>query len=163
MLISLIVAMAPDRAIGIENRLPWRMPADLRHFRTVTMGHPLIMGRLTQQSIGRPLPGRRNIVVSRDPAFQAEGCEVVDSVEAALAAAADAPEVFVMGGASLYAQLLPRCDRLYLTLVEGRFEADAYFPEFDRSEWREIAREEHEADADNPHPYAFVVLERVGR
>jgi len=162
MLISLIVAMAEDRAIGIENRLPWHLPADLRHFRDTTMGNPLIMGRLTHESIGRPLPGRRNIIVSRDPDYRAEGCEVVGSVEAALAAAAGAGEVFVMGGASLYAQLLPRCDRLYLTLVKGRFAADAYFPGIDPGEWREIAREDHAPDADNPHPYSFRVLERVG-
>lgn len=162
MLISLIVAMAEDRAIGIENRLPWHLPADLRHFRDTTMGSPLIMGRLTHESIGRPLPGRRNIIVSRDPDYRAEGCEVVGSVEAALAAAAGAGEVFVMGGASLYAQLMPRCDRLYLTLVEGRFTADAYFPGIEPGEWREIAREDHAPDADNPHPYSFRVLERVG-
>lgn len=161
MLISLIAAMAEDRVIGIDNRLPWRLPADLQHFRRLTLGKPVLMGRKTFDSIGKPLAGRRNIVVTQDRAFRADGVEVAHSVDAALAAAAAAPELMVIGGASFYAQLLPRADRLYLTEIHHRFAGDAYFPAFDARGWRETSRSDHAADATNPYPYSFVVLERV--
>ena len=161
MLISLIAAMAEDRVIGIDNRLPWRLPADLQHFRRLTLGKPVLMGRKTFDSIGKPLAGRRNIVVTQDRGFRADGIEVVHSVDAALAAAADAPELMVIGGASFSAQLLPRADRLYLTEIHHRFAGDAYFPAFDARAWRETSRSDHAADAANPYPFSFVVLERV--
>ncbi len=161
MLLSLIVAMDRNRLIGSDNRLPWHLPADLRHFKDLTLGKPVVMGRLTYESIGRPLPGRHNIVISRDPRYRAEGCTIVPSIEDALAAAEGAAEVMVIGGASLYAAYLPRAGRLYLTRIDAAFEGDAWFPELDPSAWREVAREAHPADADNPHPYAFIVLERV--
>jgi dihydrofolate reductase len=160
-IISLIAAMADDRVIGIKNRLPWKLPADMQWFRRHTLGKPIVMGRKTFESFGaRPLPDRVNIVVSRNPDYRAEGAVVVDSIEAALAAAGDVAEVMIIGGASFYAQLLPRAERFYLTLVHGQFEADAWFPEFDRSQWRETVREEHAADEKNSHDCSFLILER---
>jgi dihydrofolate reductase len=161
-IISFVVAMARNRVIGHDNGLPWRLPADLRHFKSVTMGKPIIMGRKTFESIGRPLPGRANIVVTRDPAYQAEGCVVAHSIEAALAAAGDAEEVMVIGGADFYRQLLPRADRIYLTLIDAEFAGDASFPELDPVQWQERSREDHAPDADNPYPYSFIVLEAAG-
>jgi len=159
--ISLIAAMGRDRVIGRDNQLPWHLPADLQHFKRVTMGKPILMGRLTYESIGKPLPGRRNVVITRDTAFAAPGCEVVNSIEAALAAVADVEEVMVIGGASFYHQMLPQADRLYLTFIDADFDGDAWFPQWDAGEWREMEREEHAPDERNPHAYAFVVLERI--
>jgi dihydrofolate reductase len=161
MIISLIVAMAANRVIGRQNKLPWRLPNDLRRFRALTLGKPVIMGRKTFESIGRPLDGRHNIVVSRNPDYRAEGCTVVQSPEAALAAAGSAAESFVIGGADLYAQFLLRADRLYLTLVHAHLEGDAYFPPFDQTQWQEIEREERQADGRHAFDYTFLVLERV--
>jgi len=159
MRLSLIAAVAANGVIGRAGGLPWRIPADLRHFKAVTLGKPVIMGRKTWQSIGRPLPGRRNIVVSRDARFVAEGAEVAASLDAALAAVADAEEAMVIGGAAIYAEALPRADRLYLTEVHADVEGDVYFPEFDRAAWRETAREDHPAGGDAP-AFSFVTLER---
>lgn len=159
--ISLIAAMGRDRVIGRDNQLPWHLPADLQHFKHVTMGKPILMGRLTYESIGKPLPGRRNVVITRDTAFAAPGCEVVNSIEAALAAVADVEEVMVIGGASFYHQMLPQADRLHLTFIDADFDGDAWFPQWDAGEWREMEREEHAPDERNPHAYAFVVLERI--
>jgi dihydrofolate reductase len=163
MVISLIVAMAANRVIGRDNKLPWRLPNDLRRFRALTMGKPLVMGRKTFESIGRPLDGRHNIVVSRNPDYRAEGCTVVHSPEAALAAAVPAEELFVAGGAELYAQFLPRAHRLYLTLVHARVEGDTFFPTYDESQWREIEREDHQADGRHAYAYSFLVLEHTTR
>lgn len=160
--LSLIVAVADNGVIGNGNRLPWRLPEDMRWFRRQTTGKPVLMGRKTYESIGRPLPDRTNIVVTRDPGFRAEGCIVAPDLESGLAAAADADEVMVMGGADIYAQLLPRADRLYLTEVHANPEGDACFPPFDRSDWREQERTDHPADKDHPHAYSFVVLTRGG-
>ncbi len=166
---ALVVAMDEGRLIGVENRLPWRLPADLRHFRRLTWGRPVVMGRRTFESIGRPLPGRRNLVVSRQAADgrrgASEGVEVTPSLEAALRRAweqAGGGEVMVIGGMSLYRQALPLARRIYLTEVHARFQGDAHFPELDPAGWREVAREDHPADAENPVPYSFVVLERAG-
>lgn len=159
--IALIAAMADDRVIGIDNRLPWRLPADLQHFKGLTLGKPVVMGRLTWESLGRPLPGRRNIVITGDMSYRAAGAEVVHSPEAALAAAGAVEEVMVIGGASIYAQFLPRAQRMYLTFVHGRFAGDAWFPAWNPGEWRETGRVEHAADERNPHPHAFVILDRV--
>ena len=161
MIISLIVAMTDERVIGIENRLPWHLPGDMKWFRRHTLGKPVVMGRKTFESIGRPLPERTNIVISADANFRADGCTVVPSPERALVAAGGAPEVMVMGGASIYAQFLERADRLYLTLVHAPIEGDAFFPEFDASAWREVEREERGPDQTNPYPYSFTVQERI--
>lgn len=161
MTLSLIAAMDRRRVIGRDNALPWRLPEDLRYFRRVTTGHPVIMGRRNYESIGRPLPQRVNIVLSRDPAFRAPGCIVAGSLAAALDAAGDDPEIFVIGGADLYAQALPRADRLYLTLIDAEFDGDVRFPEFDPREWRVARRDDHEPDTDNPYRYSFIVLERI--
>lgn len=161
MKISLIVAMATNRVIGLDNRLPWHLPADLQHFKAITMGKPILMGRKTWESIGRPLPGRTNIVITRDNAYQAEGCVVVHDIPAALAAASGHDEVMVIGGAEFYRQVLPQADTLYLTCVDGDFEGDTFFPELADDDWREVACEAHAADEKNPHAYRFITLERV--
>jgi dihydrofolate reductase len=160
MIISLIAAMGEGRVIGIENRLPWRLPADMKHFRALTMGKPVLMGRKTFDSIGKPLPGRSNIVVSQDPEFCPEGVTVARSIAEALLSGAEAEEIMVIGGASFYAQLLPRAQRLYITEIHHDFAGDAFFPAWNPGEWREIAREDHSADSDNRYPYSFVTLVR---
>ncbi len=161
MRIALIAAMAENRVIGRANRLPWRLPADLKHFKQLTLGKPIIMGRNTFESIGRPLPGRSNIVVTRDPAYRAEGCQVVHSVEQALHVADGHEEVMVVGGAELYRQTLERADRLYLTIINAAVEGDTLFPEIEPQQWRETERETHYADDRNQYDYDFVTLERV--
>jgi len=160
MRISLIVALARNRVIGRDNQLPWRLSADLQHFKRLTMGKPIVMGRKTCESIGRPLPGRTNIVVTRDSSFSAAGCRVVHSIDEALVAAGGADEVMIMGGENLYSQLLPRADRLYLTEVQADVSGDAWFPEFDQTQWQELERESHRADEKNEFDYDFVVLAR---
>ena len=160
MRISLIVALARNRVIGRDNQLPWRLSADLQHFKGLTMGKPIVMGRKTHESIGRPLPGRANIVVTRDSGFSAEGCRVVHSIDEALVAAGDVDEVMIMDGENLYSQLLPRADRLYLTEVQAEVSGDAWFPEFDATQWQELERESHRADENNEFDYDFVVLAR---
>ncbi|WAG06867.1 type 3 dihydrofolate reductase [Aeromonas jandaei] len=157
MKISMIAAMAHDRVIGKDNQMPWHMPADLAHFKRVTLGKPVLMGRKTFESIGRPLPGRRNLVISRNPDYQAEGIEVVGSVEGALALLADneVAEVMVIGGGHLYAELLPKADCLYLTRIELEVEGDTRFPAFADEQWQCVEREVHQADEKNPHPYRF--------
>jgi dihydrofolate reductase len=158
--ICLIAALDRNGLIGRDNALPWRLPADLQHFKRLTMGKPIVMGRLTWESLGRPLPGRHNIVLTRDPAYRAEGASVVHSIDAALAAAGAVDEVMVIGGAALYRTLLARAARLYLTRIDAAFDGDAWFPEIDPAAWREVAREAHAPDERNPYPYAFVTLER---
>jgi len=153
--------MADNRVIGIRNTLPWHLPADFRHFKKTTLGKPVLMGRKTYDSIGKPLPGRMNIIVTQDKSFQAPGTVIVHSIEEALQAAGNTEEIMVIGGASFYAQLLPRADRLYLTLVHHNFEGDAWFPAYNPTEWREIGRIDHPADAENPYPYTFLTLERL--
>ena len=160
MKISLIAAMADNGVIGRNNRLPWRLSADLQRFKALTMGKPIVMGRKTWESIGRPLPGRTNIVVTRDVGYRAEGCVVVHSVDQALEVAAGSDEVMVIGGANLYQQLLGRADRLYITQVRADVEGDAWFPEFDRTQWREVEHESHSRDEKNEYDYAFMTLER---
>lgn len=159
--VSLIAAMAENRVIGVNNTLPWRLPADLRHFRRLTTGHHVIMGRRNYESIGKPLPDRTNIVVTRNPDYRAPGCLVKHSLEDALAATNDDPEVFVIGGAEIYRQALDRADRLYLTLVHAQVQGDTYFPPFDEKHWQEIGRERHEPDEKNPHACTFLIYDRV--
>ena len=165
--IALIAAMAENRVIGRDNALPWRLPGDLRFFKRTTLGKPVIMGRRTFESIGRPLPERDNIVVTRDPAWRADGVQVVHSLDQALAQAGRAAslrgagEVMVIGGASLYRAALPLAQRLYLTLVHATVPGDTYFPALEWREWREVQREDHGADAENPYSYSFLVLTRM--
>lgn len=160
MKISLIAAMADNGVIGIDNGLPWDLPADMKWFRRHTLGKPVLMGRKTFDSIGRPLPQRRNIVVSREAGLTLPGCEVVQSIDAALQLCADEAEVMVIGGASFYAQMLPLADRLYLTRVHAQVEGDAWFPDIDADQWREIERIDHPADAANAYSCSFVILAR---
>ncbi len=161
MRLSLVAAMDRNRLIGADDRLPWRLPADLAHFKRLTLGKPVLMGRRTFESIGRPLPERHNIVVTRDPGFRADGCTVVHSIEAGLAAAAAASEVMVIGGASVYAQCLARAGRMYLTRIDAEFEGDTFFPAWNPSEWREVESRAFEPDERNAYPYRFEVLERL--
>ena len=160
MQISLIVAMARGRVIGKDNGMPWHMPADLRHFKSVTLGKPVVMGRRTFESIGRPLPGRRNLVISRNVDWQADGVEVASSLEQALALLAGSDEVMIIGGGQLYAEALPLAHRLHLTHIELAVEGDTHFPDYTCFSWREIATESHCADEHNPYDYRFVTLER---
>jgi dihydrofolate reductase len=153
--------MAENRVIGVDNSLPWRLPADLRHFRRLTTGHHVIMGRRNYESIGKPLPDRTNIVVTRNPSYRAPGCLVMHSLEAALASAQNDPEIFVIGGADIYRQALDRADRLYLTLVHAQVQGDTYFPSIDEKQWQEISRERHELDEKNPHACTFLVYDRI--
>ena len=157
--VSIIAAVARNGIIGRDNVMPWHLSDDLKHFRALTTGYPIIMGRRTHESIGRPLPKRRNIVISRDPAFVAPGCEVMPALEAALIACSDAPEIFVIGGAQLYAAALALADRLQLTEIHADFDGDTRFPQFDRRQWRETAREHGRAEAD--FGYDFVTYERI--
>jgi len=159
-MISLIAAMTRNRVIGKDNAMPWHLPADLAHFKRVTMGKPVIMGRNTYESIGRPLPGRKNIVISRRSDYSPEGCIVVNSVDAAIEQA-NSEEVMIIGGGQLYAELLPRADRLYLTLIDAELEGDTQFPDYSVYAWKELERERHEPDEKNAYAYEFVTLERV--
>lgn len=161
MIRSLIVARAANGIIGKDNGMPWHLPADLAHFKRTTMGRPVIMGRRTWESIGRPLPGRRNVVVTRNTGFLAPGAEVVGSLEDAWRVLADADEVFVIGGGQLYAETLPGADRVYVTEIGKAIEGDTRFPDLDPSEWRETVLGEHAPDDRNAHPLRFRLLERV--
>ena len=160
MIKSLVVARARNGVIGRDNRLPWCLPGDLAYFKRVTMGHPIIMGRRTWESIGKALPGRRNIVVSRNPEYRAEGAVVVGSLTEAWRAAGDAEEACVIGGTSLFAEALPQANRIHLTEVEADVPGDTFFPPFERGQWeeREVARQPR--DERHEHPFRIVVLER---
>ena len=159
MKISIIVAMAKNQVIGKGNGLPWRLPGDLRHFKELTMGHWLILGRKTFESIGKPLPGRSLIVVTRQAGFTAAGVNVAHSVDQALGMA-EGNEVFIAGGGQVYHQILSRADRIYITFVEGEFDGDTYFPSLDESTWQQVSDEGHGADERNPVPYRFQIYER---
>lgn len=166
MILSMIAALARNGVIGRDNQLPWHLPNDLKFFKATTMGKPIIMGRKTFESIGRPLPGRSNIVVSRDPNLLHEGVQVAGSVDEAVKLAEKialrdgADEVMVIGGAQLYEHYLPQADKLYLTRVYAVIEGDAYFPVFDEKEWLEVSRENFQASGDNPFDYSFVIMSR---
>lgn len=159
--LTLIAAIGRNRELGRDNRLLWHLPADLAHFKARTLGRPIVMGRKTHESIGRPLPGRLNIVISRDPDYRSEGCEVANTVDQAIDLAGDAEEIMVIGGAAIYALFLPSADTMEITEVDGQFEADAFFPEWDADAWRETASEAHAADERNALAYRFVTLERT--
>jgi dihydrofolate reductase len=162
--VSIIVAMSSNRVIGRAGDLPWRLPADLRHFKALTVGHAVIMGRRTFDSVGRPLPERRCIVITRDRNYRPEGVIVAHDLEEAIGcAAADDDEVFIAGGGEIYRLALPLADRMYVTVVHAQVEGDTYFPELDESEWEMIADERHEADDRHAHAYSFRVYERSDR
>jgi dihydrofolate reductase len=158
MRLSAIVAMAANRCIGRDNALPWRLSADLKRFKQLTLGHTLVMGRRTYESIGRPLPGRTTVVVTRQAGYAPEGVRVAHSVEQALALA-EGSEVFIAGGADLYQQTLGRVDRLYLTRIERDYAGDTFFPEVDLSRWRLITEEPHPGTETEP-PFSFLTYER---
>jgi dihydrofolate reductase len=160
MIRSLIVAMSSNRVIGHANGLPWRLPADMAHFKRLTMGHPIVMGRLTYESIGKPLPGRRNIVVSRTAGLTLPGCTVVPSLDEAYRAAGDVDEVFVIGGAQLYESALASADRIYLTQVEAEIPGDTLFPPLDPKSWQEVETARQAPDERHAHALRFVRLER---
>ena len=158
--LSILVAMAKNRVIGANNTLPWHLPADLKHFKAQTMGHHIVMGRKTYESIGKPLPGRTTVVVSRDRNLKLPGCTVVNSLEAALSACGDDTEIFVIGGAEIFAQALEFADTLYITEIKRDVAGDVSFPEFDRTEWEEISREIHHQETPEALDYHFVEYRR---
>ncbi|RLA56311.1 MAG: dihydrofolate reductase [Gammaproteobacteria bacterium] len=166
--LAVIVAAAENGVIGSNNALPWHLPQDLRYFKRVTMGKPIVMGRKTFESIGRPLPGRTNIVITRNPDFRAEGVRVVASLDEALRLAGDIAvidgvrELVVIGGAEIYRAAIPRADRLYITEVHASVQGDALLPPIDWGRWREVGREHHGASDQNPYEYSFVVYNRAG-
>jgi dihydrofolate reductase len=153
--------MSENRVIGLNNKLPWHLPADLRHFKNLTLGKPILMGRKTWESLPGILPDRRHIVLTHDKGYAANGCTLVHSFEQVLAMLGDVPEVMIVGGAALYELALPYADRLYMTLVHTRLEGDVYFPPFDPSQWRESGRQYHPADAENVYALSFINLERM--
>ncbi|UTA48117.1 type 3 dihydrofolate reductase [Simiduia sp. 21SJ11W-1] len=165
--IALIVAMAENRTIGRDNQLPWHLPDDLAYFKRVTLGKPIIMGRKTYESIGRPLPGRANLVVTRQPGWAADGVTVCNSLEAAIAQAraqalaAGVDEVMVIGGSEIYAQALPEASRLYLTQVHAQIDGDAHFPPLDAGQWQQVSEDRRASSGSNPHDYSFIVLRRT--
>jgi len=159
MIISLIAALATDRVIGMENAMPWHLPGDLAWFKRNTLNKPVIMGRKTFESIGRPLPGRLNIVISSKPG-EHEGVTWATSVDAALAAAGGVEEVMVMGGGRVYEQFLPMANRLYLTHIDAEVEGDTHFPDYEPDDWESTFSEFHDADEQNSHGYCFEILDR---
>jgi dihydrofolate reductase len=159
MIISLIAAMDKNNVIGKDNSLPWKLPADMKRFKELTVGKPVVMGRKTFESIGKPLPGRKNIILTRDKNFRAKGCVVVHSVDESLKAAESSAELMIIGGAQIYRQFLPIANKMHLTLIDAEFGGDAYFPEYSKNEWKEVKREEHQ----NNHRYSFVDFKRVSQ
>lgn len=153
--------MALNGVIGKNNELPWRLSIDLKRFRALTMSHHIVMGRKTFESIGRLLPGRKTVIVSRDPQYKFEGAVVVASVEAAIQACGDDPEIFLIGGEQLYRQVLDRVDRIYLTEVDAQVDGDAHFPSFDRTEWMESSQENFAKNELNDYPHRFTILDRI--
>ena len=162
MIVSLIVAVSENGVIGKDGRVPWRLSADLKHFKQVTMGHHLILGRVTYESIGKPLPGRKMVIVTRNPEYEAPGCVVVNSLDEALELArkAQETEAFIGGGTSIYTEALPYTDRMYYTQVHAEVEGDTYFPEFDVEQWDEVDSWQHAADEKNDYSFTMWVLER---
>ena len=159
--ITIIAAVAQNGVIGKKGALPWpKMPADFKHFRSLSIGKPVVMGRKTFASLGKPLAGRINIILSQDKNLRLPGCKVIHSVEETLATVKGDEEVMIIGGASTYKQFLPLADRMYLTIIQADFEGDTFFPEYHPEEWEETERVNHRADKENPYPYSFITLER---
>ncbi len=162
MKISLIVAMANNRVIGLDNKMPWHLSADLKKFKSITMGSPILMGRKTYESIGRPLPGRTNMIISRNLDYQQEGCLVFNDLNTALETASQSTkEVFIIGGSDLYKAILPLANVLYLTLINKDFQGDTFFPEIDFNEWSEVTREDIKDDPSVYFNYSFLKLEKA--
>lgn len=160
-MLSIIVAYDRNKTIGKNNQLPWNLPRDLAYFKKVTMGHPIVMGRKTYESIGRPLPGRKNIIVTRNRDYKHEGCTVIHSIEEIKEIAQrENGEVFVIGGAEIFKDVLQEADRLYVTYIDEEFHGDTFFPEIDFTKWKEISREKGMKDEKNPYDYYFIVYER---
>ena len=164
MKISLIVAMASNRVIGLNNQMPWHLSADLKKFKKITMGSPVLMGRKTYESIGKVLPGRTNIILSRNPEYRQHGCLVFNDLESALKNACEsAEEIFVIGGSDLYEAVLPVADAIYLTIINREFQGDAIFPDIDFNVWSEVAREDIENDPDAAFSYSFLKFEKTSQ
>ncbi|HWP95007.1 MAG TPA: dihydrofolate reductase [Gammaproteobacteria bacterium] len=161
MQLAIIAAVAENGCIGRNNALPWHLPADLSHFKLMTWGKPVIMGRRTFEAIGKPLRGRLNIVVTHDAGWRADGVSVAHSLDEAIKLAGNAQEAVIIGGAQLYAECLPKAQRLYITRVHAEVDGDTFFPPLDMKQWREVARSEHPRDARNPYDMTFITLERV--
>jgi len=160
MQLSIIVAMDRNRVIGKGDSLPWHISSDLKNFKKITMGKPIVMGRKTHESIGRPLPGRENIILTRDESYQAEGCTILHSMYELFEHCKDVEEVMITGGAEIYKLALNDAFHLYLTEVHTEIEGDTFFPEFDRSQWKEVSRQDFRADDKNEYDYSFVLLEK---
>jgi dihydrofolate reductase len=159
--ISIVVAMSSNSLIGRDGDLPWHLSADLQHFKSITMGKPVVMGRLTYESIGRPLPGRENIVLTRDIEYKAEGCTIVHDLEQITSRCSYTEEIMIIGGAQLYIETIPLANKLFITEVHAELDGDIFFPDFDRKQWREIERQHFDADEKNDFDYSFVVLEHI--
>jgi len=156
--------MASNRVIGLDNKMPWHLSADLKKFKSITMGSPILMGRKTYESIGRPLPGRTNMIISRNLDYQQDGCLVFNDLKTAFKKAAEnTDEIFIIGGSDLYQAILPMADTIYLTLINRDFEGDTFFPEIDLNEWSEVTREDIKDDPDTPFSYSFLKLEKTNR
>jgi dihydrofolate reductase len=160
MKISIIAAVASNRVIGLNNSLPWHLPADLRHFKRLTKGHYLLMGRKTYESLEGPLPGRTIVLITRQACYSREGLYTAHSLPDAIELAAEEKEVFIAGGAEIYSEALSLADRMYLTLIHHKFEGDTRFPEFDELDWDLTERRDYESDEENPYPYSFLTYER---
>lgn len=158
--ICLIGAMASNRVIGANGEIPWHLPRDLKRFRRLTLGYPVVMGRLTYESIQRPLPHRQNIILSRNPAYQVTGCTVVQSPQAVLEEAGEVEKMFVIGGEQIYALFLPLARRIYLTILDDVFEGDAFFPPYDTNEWQIVARERYMPTSKNKWAHTYFTLQR---
>lgn len=159
--LSIIVAVSENNAIGKDNKLLWHLPADLRHFKAITTGHTIIMGRKTYESIGKPLPNRRNVVITRQANYAAEGVEIVNSIADAIALTATDENVFIIGGDEIYKQTLASCNKIYLTRVHQYYDGDAFFPELSADDWQEIEKIDYLPDEKNTLPYSFATLERI--
>lgn len=161
MIVSIIVAMDKNRVIGKDNKLPWRLPRELQYVKKTTMGHPIIMGRKNYESIGKPLPGRRNMILTRKNNYSAEGCEIVHSVEDVFKMCEGEDEIFIFGGEQIYRLFLPYTEKLYITRIHNEFEGDTFFPEIDWNEWKEVSSFQGITDEKNPYTYFFHVYERT--
>lgn len=159
MIISLIAAVSAENVIGYQNQLPWHLPADLAHFKKLTLNKPIVMGRKTFLSIGKPLPQRRNIILTHDPNFAAAGTEIFHSIPELLAALKDEPEIMIIGGEAIFSQFLPLAQRIYLTQIQQSFPGDTFFPAIDMASWHELSRENYTPDEKNAYNYSFIVLE----
>jgi dihydrofolate reductase len=160
MIISLVAAASDNNVIGKNNALPWRMPADMKFFKNLTMGHTVVMGRKTYESMGKPLPGRKNIIITRNKDFRAEGCTVVASFGEIMELCKEEGEIFIVGGSEIYRLILNKADKIYLTRIHGIFDGDAYFIDIHDNEWEETKKTDCPADEKNPYPYAFIEYSR---